>query len=361
MSDYRVSIISDIIYLEQIQESWDHLLEKSASNSFFLTWDWIYAWAKCYLKESRKLFVIVVYDKNEIIGIAPWYVEYVPSLNTTRKQINFMGTPESGSDYLDVFMKKGKEKEITNSIYEYIMNDVRADWDCLTMTDIPASSHFMIHLINRINHEGKYIELTRGSYCPVANLPKNQEDFFSSLSKNRREQFRRHLKMLNSTGQISHETYIGADKKSFDVFFHLYKKNWGEECERFQQFIRNYSFTTHGKRNIYIDLLKYNGIYIAGLLHIQHNDSLLMYLMAIDKDFNPKISIGNVLVGLCIKEAIKKGLSSYDFLKGEENYKLHWANKINVSNNVYYYQKRLIPLAFAVKRQIRNVGKLLLR
>jgi CelD/BcsL family acetyltransferase involved in cellulose biosynthesis len=361
MSEYRISIIYTMKELEQLREPWDQLLEKSASNSFFLTWGWIYAWAKCYLKKSRKLFIIVVYAKNEIVGIAPWYVEYVSFIGSTRKQINFLGAPESGSDYPDVFMKKGKEKEISYSIYEYILKEVPEDWDCMTLTDIPASSHFLMHLINRIDHEGKYIELTRGSCCPVTILPKNPDDYFSSLSKNRREQYRRHLKLLSSAGQVSHESYNAANTEMFDVFFNLYKKNWGKECVRLQPFIRAYAANMQERGNIQIDLLKFNGIYMAGLLHFQHFDSLLMYLMAIDKDFNPKISIGNVLIGLCIKEAINRGLSIYDFLKGEEHYKLHWANHINVSNNVYLYQKKIIPLALAFNRQIKNAGKLLLR
>jgi CelD/BcsL family acetyltransferase involved in cellulose biosynthesis len=86
-----------------------------------------------------------------------------------------------------------------------------------------------------------------------------------------------------------------------------------------------------------------------------------MYLMAIDKDFNPKISIGNVLVGLCIQQAINKGISTYDFLKGEEDYKFHWSTKMNVSNSIFLYQRRIIPLIFAMNRQLKHAGKLLLR
>jgi len=234
-------------------------------------------------------------------------------------------------------------------------------WHCMILNDIPANSLFLMHIMNRSASEGKYVELTRASYCPVTSLPDNQDDYFSSLSKNRREQYRRHLKMLKSAGEEFHETHHGDEKTKIDVFFDLYKKKWGQQGDNLQRLIHILASRMQENNGLQIDFLKYNGDYIAGLLHFKYQKSLLMYLMAIDKDFNPKISIGNVLVGLCIQEAINKGLSSYDFLKGEEGYKFHWSTQVNVSNSLYLYQRRIIPLIFAMNRQLKNTGKLILR
>jgi len=361
MSEYQINVIYKVQDIAQLRDSWNRLLEKSASSSFFLTWEWVYSWAECYLGDSRKLFIIVVYDKDEVVGIAPWYVEYVPFMGSTRKQISFLGSPESGADYLDVFMKRGKEKEISNFIYEYIMAEASKHWHCMILNDIPSSSLFLMNIMNKSSSEGKYVELTRASFCPVTVLPDNIDKYFLSLSKNRREQYRRHLKMLSSSGKVSHESHHGNENTIIDEFFHLYKKNWKQEGDKLQRLIHILATNIKDHDRLQLDFLKYDGNYIAGLLHFKYQKSLLMYLMAIDKDFNPKISIGNVLVGLCIQQAINKGISTYDFLKGEEDYKFHWSTKMNVSNSIFLYQRRIIPLIFAMNRQLKHAGKLLLR
>ena len=48
--------------------------------------------------------------------------------------------------------------------------------------------------------------------------------------------------------------------------------------------------------------------------------------MAIDRTLDPRLSVGNVIVGLALERAAKEGLRSYDFLRGGEDYKLRWAD-----------------------------------
>jgi CelD/BcsL family acetyltransferase involved in cellulose biosynthesis len=361
MNGYRISVIDSLVQWETIRATWDKMLENSPINSFFLNWEWLYSWAECFLTEKRKLFIVCIYDQDEIIGIAPWYIERISFIGTTLKRIRFLGTPESGSDYLDIAMKKGKEKEITNAVYEYLMTEASRKWDSLMLTDLPATSLFLMYFMNRIHIDGKYAEITRAAYCPIIALPDNIETFFSGLSRNRREQFRRHLKILRAIGQINHESHSVIDEEEFNTFFDLYRKNWGEEGKRLQEFVRIFASRIQNKPVLQMDLLKCNGICVAGLLHFRHKQTLLMYLMAIDKDFNPKISIGNILVGLAVQNAISQGILAYDFLKGDESYKFHWATHGSASITLLFFQRKLTPVMFAFNHLLKHVGKLILR
>lgn len=361
MRTYRINIIDSLSSWEKIHSSWNELLEKSATPNLFLTWEWLYSWAECFLNEKREIFIICVYDRDEIVGIAPLYIEHIHFIGMALKRLHFMGTPESGSDYLDVIMKKGKENEITNSVYEFLMTDVSERWDCLMLVDLPSTSFFLMYFMRKVGAEGKYVEISRASYCPVTALPGTIEAFFSRLSRNRREQFRRHLKVLQTTGQVSHESHYGNEDEIIEIFFQIYGKNWGENRERLQKFVMNFVSRKQDDNVLQIDLLKFNEVYVAGLLHFRYKKTLFMYLMAVDKNFNSKISTGNILVGLCIQNAINQRMSTYDFLKGEESYKFHWATHGNISTNMFFFQKKLVPVMFALNRLLKHAGKLILR
>src|SRR3989337_2808357 len=77
--------------------------------------------------------------------------------------------------------------------------------------------------------------------------------------------------------------------------------------------------------------------------------------------YNKKISIGNVCVGMCIQNAIENKFFKYDFLKGEEDYKFHWANAGNSSMNIYCYRNRPASVVFYSINCLNNIGTIALR
>ncbi len=100
----RAEIVTSFDKLKDCWEEWNLLLEGSISNSIFLTWDWLYSWAECFINPKRRLFVLKVYDDdNRLVGIAPWYIEKIKIGPAAMRQVSFLGTPETASDYLDVF------------------------------------------------------------------------------------------------------------------------------------------------------------------------------------------------------------------------------------------------------------------
>ena len=362
MGDYRIEITDSFDAWKRLAGEWNDLLNRSGANAVFLTWEWLYSWAECYLNENRKLFILGVYRDRELIGIAPWYIHHTKYRLLSIRQIEFLGSPEAGSDYLDVIAKRGKEQEVAASLYRFLLDQGRSLWDSMLLSEIPSSSLFLLHFLDKIEADGKYAEIRHNSYCPIVSLPASRGDFVTALSSNRREQFRRHWRLLNNQADIEHRSYSGADRDmALNGLFSLYKDKSKYYNESLQEFIRKFASHCDKKDWLQIDLLTAHGGTIAGLLHLRYHGDLGMYLMAVDKDFNPKISIGNVLVGLAIEKAVEQGLYRYDFLKGNENYKFHWADKGRRSLSIFFCQKKLSPLMFSTERLIRYAAKTLFR
>jgi len=347
---------------KQLAGKWNDLLNGSSANTVFLTWEWLFSWAGCYLNENRKLFILSVYRDHELIGIAPWYIRHSKYRLLGIRQIECLGSPEAGSDYLDVIAKRGKEQEVAASLYQFLMDQGRSLWDSMLLNEIPSSSLFLLHFLDKIEADGKFAEISQSSFCPVVPLPASSKDFFSTLSSNRREQFRRHWRLLKRQAEIEHRSFSVADcDMALNELFSLYKDKSEYYDESCHQFIKKFASHCNEKDWLQIDFLTTHKRNIAGLLHLRYRGGLAMYLMAVDKDFNSQISIGNVLIGLTIERAIDQGLSRYDFLKGNECYKFHWADNGQRSLSIFFSRGKLYPLLSSTERFMKQAAKILLR
>jgi len=206
-----VQVIDSLEQWQPVAEGWNTLLAKSLSNTIFLTWEWLFSWAKCFLNPERKLFVICIYQSEQLIGIAPFYLRQQKNKLPALRQIRFLGSPETGSDYLDVIIQKGKEKLVAGLLYEYLYTAGRAQWDELRLTDIPSESLFLLHFLNRVEEQGKFSEIHRCAVMPQTKLPEQKDTFLLSLSSNRRERFRRDMRRLHQEGEAEHIIHDGTD------------------------------------------------------------------------------------------------------------------------------------------------------
>ncbi len=346
---------------QALSKEWNDLLRRSGSDRIFLTWEWLYPWAEVFLKEDSKLYILTVHNENTLIGIAPWCIRKIRYGGFPMRRIEFLGTPEAGSDYLDVFAKKGKEKEVARSIYRFLFEEAVSQWDCFGFLDVPSDSLFLLHFIEQMQEDGKYSEVEAGAFCPSLVLPKTREDFLARLSPNRRQQYSRHLRLLEREGAVRHDSLrrekIGPVLKDFKA---LYQQRW-DNADELLLFVEKVLLHSQGEDKVQLDLLNVDGKTIAGLLHLRCGESLLMYLMAVDHSFNKNISIGNILVGLSIEKAITEGYSEYNFLKGYEEYKFHWADRGDRSLGLHFYKPRWPLMIWLTLRFFKSMAKIVMR
>lgn len=361
MGTYQISVIETKSQWDAIRSTWNPLLDNCAFPNIFLTWEWLNSWIECFLGNAKDLFIITVYDGAELVAAAPWCVHRLGNKIFGLNQIEFLCTPETGSDYLDVVIKKGKEKEVVQYIYEFLLKDAFRRWGRIWLHDIPSNSLFMLHLLEKIQNNGKYVGLKEASFCPVLVVPRSEDELFAGLSASWRKKFKQDLRNMKK-GLIEHQTFkIGTDLDALDTFFRLYEEKTEWSGEKLHLHLANFINKLNGTDSIQIDLLLAQDRYVGGLLHLKFKDTLYMYLMAIDKEFNSKISLGNSIVGLSIINAIHSGIAYYDFLKGTENYKFHWANFGRRSCSILFSQRKPIPIYHTLKDFAKSGAKLILR
>jgi len=363
MGDLRVDIIKDSEQFQNMADDWNALLFQSKCSGIFLTWEWLYTWSEVFLGKGRSLFILAVREKEELVGLAPWYLSRFKVGPLGGNEIVPLGHPETAANYLDVIVKLGCEKEVANCLYDFLYGDAISDWDRLMLPDQLPNSLFFLHFTQRLERAGKYFSTERGSCCPILLLPSSKDDFLSGLSANKRAQFRKHLKRLEKEGGVIHSSFTGekADLQvGFDRFSSLYSRK-PEREEGLLLFLQKFVSRCQRGNWIHIDILSSGNRDVAAAFHLRYHNKMLGYILATDKEFNQKVSVGNVLIKLCIEKAIDERLLAYDFLTGAEDYKFSWVNDVNVAVDILVPQKRPAAFLGSLTRFTKDSAKILLR
>ena len=104
----NVEIIEDPERFAALMPLWNELLRASAADCPFLTAEWLHAWWT-HVGRSRRLQVFAVRDGDRLIAIAPLRV--VRGGLGLLSRLEFLGTGCAGSDYLDLIVRDGHERE----------------------------------------------------------------------------------------------------------------------------------------------------------------------------------------------------------------------------------------------------------
>lgn len=358
-----IQLVDSVEDLRELEPQWVSLLQNSQASTVFLSWHWQWSWVNCFLNNERKLFIVCVRKGNDIVAIAPWYIENHKYGLLHNREVHFLGGPESGSDYLDVIIQEGHEKITTRAIYDFLHGLGRHHWDELRLNDQPAESLFLLHFMNCINDDRKYAEMACSAYLPQTALPNNSDDFLSALSSNRRYIYRRDSRRLDQEGEVSHRIFTqDTTAAGMDAFFPLYDTKSGyKDGPKLRNFLEHLCTQRVPRDWLQLDMLYVDEKPVAGLLHLKYDQKLAMLKMVVDKSFSKRISLGNLLVGKSIANAINEGLTCYDFLKGDEEYKFHWTKKGRVMLSTVHPQRRFNTSLISAYRLIKYYGKIILR
>jgi len=369
----RVSIrpVTTLDDFETLGASWNGLLKRVGSDNVFLTWEWLYTWAKHYLRD-RHLWIIVVYDPpDQLLGIAPFYIRPVTWYGLLRvREMRFLGTEAVGSPYLDFIVPRARKKAVLHAIYEYLHRDISPLWDALTLSQIPAESS-TIDLWDSFNREaGNVMEFAAWTACPLIDLTSHLDDFLAAIGRNERYNLRRKQRRLSGMGTVVYERARTTREveKAFDTFIELHRMRWAQRApvatfgnHTFSSFHRDIArlFSEQGWARL--DFLRLNGEAIAGVYGYSYNDHYSFYLPGFNPDVCPKASPGILLLYHCIEEAIAEGQKQFDLLRGITDYKMAWANGLRRALTFRHYNRHLRSKAARLLQHSRDTVKALVR
>ncbi len=347
----------------ELKEEWTALLKQYRGDTVFLSWEWMYTWWDCF-QDNRQLLILTVYDESEkLIAIAPLCITNkkicdIPVL----KYIKFLGTLPISSDHLDFIIYKGMERKVLVAIVEFLFQKSR--WDYCLLTNIPVTSLTGRLLKDIMGHRPFQSEISQ--VCPYIPLPDQIEEFYSSLSSNMRNTIKRRRRNLqknyNGFELVNCENPDDIDD-AMERLFKLHEKKWTAVKHKgnfARSDVRNFhkkiarTFLNSDMLRLYF--LRVQGKDMAALYTFKYNNKLFYYQGGWDPEMS-KDRVGSILTNLAIEDAINRGYSEYDFLRGTEDYKTRLTDKKREEMDIFIsnsFNSRIYLLFRNLYHKMRN-------
>jgi CelD/BcsL family acetyltransferase involved in cellulose biosynthesis len=347
----------------RLKGDWTTLLKKSKSDTIFLTWEWMYTWWECF-KGNKQLFILTVYDeKGNLIGIAPLCMDKKKIGGiTVLNYIRFLGTMPISSDHLDFIFSQGRERETLEAIVNYMFRENK--WDLCLLSNIPVTSLTGKLLKEIMGNKPSRSEISQ--VCPYIPLPTRIEDFHSSLSRNKRNTIKRRRRNLHKKYEgFEFVTWKNPDDidDAMERLFELHEKRWMVVKHK-GNFIRNDVREFHKKiarillgfDMLRLYFLRIQGKDVATLYTFKYNNKLFYYQGGWSPEWS-RDHVGSILTNLVIEDAINKGYSEYDFLRGTEDYKTRLTDKKREEIDIFIlnsFNARIYLLVRKLYYSVRN-------
>lgn len=303
-----------------LREEWNPLLESSARNRIFMTWEWQSTWWAAY--HPGELWIIAVRDdQDNLLGLAPWFIHNHPKGRLVRS----VGCVEV-TDYLELIIREGCEYEVLRSLAEYAISE-KSCYDALDFCNIPADSPELREWPPLLESAGFQVNIVQQEVCPHIPLPTDWESYLELLDKKQRHEVRRKLRRAG-TVELAWD-YLDLNEKieeSAQRFVTLMRASSPDKA-KFLEDSENVDFfhrmmpVMAAQGWLQISLLTINGVDAAAYLSFDYGNKILLYNSGHNPQLYPEVSPGIVLLAFIIRDAIEKGRAEFDFLRGNEEYK----------------------------------------
>src|SRR5579885_2603874 len=164
----RIVEIRQEAELQDLRGQWERLLVQSASQTIFLTWEWMTAWWSAYGKVGA-LRILAAFDGDRLVGIAPLRAESLRRYGQTVPALLFIGDGSNDSDYLDFIIAAGCEDQVMRAFLDHIASSLHGG-TVLQLNEIPESSPNLLAL-KSLGDTADMIAVETDVPCGTVRLP----------------------------------------------------------------------------------------------------------------------------------------------------------------------------------------------
>ncbi len=352
-SGLKVTVISRPQSLTTLAPAWQELFAASGQE-IFNSPAWLLPWWQ-HLRGDRSVFVLVAHDSTgRARGLLPLCLNRARIGLRLQRRLGFLGDETVGSDYLDLIADPTWRPAVTQAFGEALVRN-REAWDLIELRDLDSESETPRRLLAAMGSGFTGTSLT-GLECPCTDLdPTRPFDEFLHRTR-RRDNYLRRRKWLEKQPGFDIEIYRGGAglERSLDAFFELHALRWqadggsaGISGAAVEAFHRSAAAELAAAGKLRLFTLRVGEKAVASVYGLVHGATFSYYQSGMDPEWRSR-SVGLVLIGETFADALRSGLTRYDFLRGEETYKADWTN-----DNRQLMSWRLFPCRGRGARAVR--------
>lgn len=323
----QIEVIKTIEQLEKLSDEWNQLLACcSASHVPFLRHEYLSTWWKSLGGgewKNAELFTLVGRDQSgTILGIAPLFI----SINQDNlRSILLLGSIEI-TDYLDLIVSEEHLTEFIASIFRLLHADQSLNWQALDFYNISDTSPTLPVIKQAAEQlDWEYSQETLQP-CPYILLPGDWETYLANIDKKQRHEIRRKMRRAENN-EVPVRWYIVTEEASLDQEIEGFLELMAQDPEK-EKFLtpimrsqmRNAIHAAFKAGWLQLAFLEIDGQKAAGYLNFDYDDHIWVYNSGLRFDYR-ELSPGWVLLGYLLKWANDNQRKSFDFMRGDEDYK----------------------------------------
>jgi len=320
----KIEIIRQEDQWAEIAPQWNELLTRSVSKVPFLRYEFLRAWWQHRgggeWPESELFILVGRAENDDVIGIAPLY----KAENGDGKQALMLIGSHEIADFLDLITAKEDLEAFLAGMLEFLKAN-ESEWDVLDLWNILDDSPTLDAVRKAAESAGMQAKVSQIQPAPIITLPSDVDEYFKSLDSKYRRELRRKIRnaasfFLPVDWYVSDGTNLSEEMAEFgglmrnepakDEF--LTPKMEAQMlviAEAFNQAgMLQLSFMTGGKDKA------------AAYFNIDFDNRIWVYNSGLNNKFQT-ISPGIVLLSYLIMDAVEKGRSHFDMMRGDEEYK----------------------------------------
>jgi CelD/BcsL family acetyltransferase involved in cellulose biosynthesis len=332
---------------DELEEDWIQLHSNSTADSLFCSYPWMRAWWRFY-NNLGELRILTLRRNQKLVGVAPFFLRrmsardievemvgerrfIVPTQGLRYKVLQLLGSGQVCSDFLGFIAHEDDVDLIWTELYSHLQRHIKG-YDILHMANIDEDTRgfkglqYAAMRVRNARYSNQY-------KAPYAALPGTYDDYLYTLSKKSRYNARKKIKQIAVHHDLKHAFHKDPETldAAMDLFYNLHLQRWKAEGQ-------DGVFTTAPMRDFHKAMAAEGlrrGWLRLGFLSLddkpvfctygyQVGASAYLYQQGGSPEY-PNFNLGYAALAFSIEDACENGAGGYDFLRGEQGYKLHWA------------------------------------
>ena len=311
----KSELITDFARLQQIVPEWAQLVEQVSDATPFQHPVWLLTWWRHFGNGS--LHVLTFRKTDQLIAVVPLFLHQWEE----RRQLTLIG---SGiSDYLDPVIQSGYDVSVTRCLHDHLVSN--PDWDVCNWQDLSA-----VTILQRLP-QARAVEALP---CMALSLDKSWDQILTGFSKDLKRNVRRYTQRAQQQGKLEFEAIANAENGHLSELMRLHTLRWEKHGEPgmiaangSEAFLRDVVAKLSALGFIRFFVVRFRGKISALLLGFSYHRKLFAYMTAFDPEYD-SLGFGRTLLFEAIRQAQEDGHSWWDFLRGDEPFKLSWGARV---------------------------------
>ncbi|MEW6198909.1 MAG: GNAT family N-acetyltransferase [Planctomycetota bacterium] len=309
-----------------LRAAWIRLSDTAPRASLFSTFEWCRAWADVFGAGSEIAVSLIHDGQGAPRGLLPAYVDRTGPV----RWLKLLGRERVSGDHLDLLCAAEDHPACLDALWSHWERSVA--FDGFILGDLHRDSPTLHGVRFRARQRGWPVQEREPQVVPYVDLPVTFDAYLDTLSANMRYHVRRRrrglAKMLDTAVRVV-STPAEIDAALTDLF-ELHQRRWQRDGRpgnlhdaRKREFLRQFCRVAAERDWVRAIVMEREGVRQGVLLAFHWRGTASFYQMGWDPD-TPIQSPGVVLLAESIEQAVREGLSRYDFLRGDEPYKRKW-------------------------------------